>query len=255
MSNFDSQITPSMVFVDIGNSSIKVAFRRDKKWVTHSYLTAQSAAYEINNHPYPVQHIIMCSVRENVKNALEQEIATRRMYEITLEDIGAETLNYETPETLGIDRYLSCLGARLQSPEEPVVVIDAGSACTIDYMDEKGVFEGGVIMPGLKSMLQVFKRTAPELPEIRPEIPAEFPGKSTTTCLQWGQVGFWVQGIEAMIGNYLDVYGDFKLYLTGGDSEMLNTVTGDMGTVDPNLVFDGMASLISDQFEKQSSAT
>ena len=240
MSNFDSEHTESVVFIDVGNSSIKMAFRRDGGWVVHRYESAPEAASAINNHPYPITKIYVSSVLEGVKDLLESEIQAHLVEEITIDKVNPETLAYETPETLGIDRYFACIGAKQRS-EYAVVVIDAGSACTIDYINEQGVYQGGVIMPGLRSILDIFEYTAPELPEIEIQLPDHFPGKNTKESLQWGQVGLFVSGIKSMLKRYKSTFGSFDIYLTGGDAEVVNELLDNVAMVEKNLVFEGMA--------------
>ena len=243
MSNFDSVKQESLIYIDIGNSSVKIGFLSNDKWTVHTHKTALDAANEINNHMYPVKHIYVSSVRESVKDAFEHEIETKNLKEIRIADIPSEKLDYETPETLGIDRYLACLGAHADS-KKGVVVIDAGSACTIDYMDEHGVFHGGVIMPGFKSIMNIFKESAPELPDIKVGIPKVFPGKSTEESLQWGQVGFFVDGIISILESYDEKFEDFELYLTGGDAPALYELLGHVGEVNPWLVLMGLKKIV-----------
>lgn len=245
MSNFDSQKSESTLFVDIGNTSIKVGYLSDGKWEVHTHKTAIEAAKEINNHMYPVKQIIMSSVKKNLRDTLEKEIENSPLREITIEDVDSDKIDYQTPETLGIDRYLGCLGARGHSGKG-VVVIDGGSACTIDYMDNDGVYHGGVIMPGFKAIMNIFRETAPELPEVKVQIPEVFPGKSTKESLQWGQVGFFVDGVISILQAYDRKFRDFDLYITGGDAEMLNLLLGDVGEVNPRLVLMGLKEMISD---------
>ena len=250
MSNFDSENQESTIYVDIGNSSIKIGFLSDEKWVVHSHQSSQDAARQINNHMYPVKHIFLSSVRETVKQALENEIEIRNLKEVRTSDISPVNLDYETPETLGIDRYLACLGA-FSASKKGVVVIDAGSACTIDYMNEQGVFQGGVIMPGFRSIMSVFKETAPELPEIKIGIPEHFPGKSTKESLQWGQVGFFVDGVISILEAYDEKYDDYDLFLTGGDAGILFELLGHVGEVNPHLVLMGLKEAAASRVSSQ----
>lgn len=239
MSNFDSNNTDSTIFVDIGNSSIKIGFLEDEKWTVHTFNDALKAAHEINNYVQPVLQVIVSSVRENVSEALINALEHNTVKRITVQDIDPSKLDYETPETLGIDRYLGCLGAQ-SIAEKPVVVIDSGTACTVDYMDANGVFHGGVIMPGFRSVLNIFKETAPELPEVEVAIPETFPGKSTKTSLQWGLVGFFMDGLISVLQAYDSKFPDYELYLTGGDADLLSLLLGDLGEVRQHLVFEGM---------------
>lgn len=243
MSNFDSQKPESVLFIDIGNSSIKVGFKSNHKWTVHTHKTAKEAANQINNHTYPVKSIILSSVREVVKDALESEVESHLIREISIKDIDSNLLDYETPETLGIDRYLGCFGAQSHSSKQ-VVVIDAGSACTIDYMDEKGVFQGGVIMPGLSSILNVFTKTAPELPSIEVQFPKHFPGKNTAESLELGQVVFFADGVSKMLERYTAIFGEYELYISGGDAEVVHELIGNKGKVAKNLIFEGMERFI-----------
>ena len=243
MINFDSQNPESNIFIDIGNSSIKIGFKVSNKWVVHTCKTPQSAAYKIKNHPHPVKHIVLSSVREQVKTALEREIEAHLIYELLVSQINAEQLEYVTPNTLGIDRYLGCLGAYSLTTKS-VVVADAGTACALDFMDGSGVYKGGVIMPGLQAILGIFKQTAPELPEIDMNLPESFPGKSTLASLKWGQLVMFTDGVKSMLNRFTGQFGEYDLYITGGDASAVNKLLGEIGTVKPELVFVGMEQMM-----------
>ncbi len=246
MSNIDSLYTESTLFVDVGNSSIKTGYLSKGKWSVATHHTVNSAAYLINNHAYPLKRIIVSSVRENLKDALYKEIETHLVQELKVSQIRADRLDYETPETLGIDRFLACLGAK-QYSEGAVLVIDAGTACTIDFMDKNRVYKGGVIVPGLGSVMKIFKEHAPALPEVPVEIPDVFPGKSTKESLQWGQVVFFTDGVKSILKRYLDIFVEYELFITGGDAVTLNQLLGEAGSVKKPLVFDGMAMFVAEQ--------
>tara|TARA_R110000868_G_scaffold37111_14_gene131634 strand:- start:46437 stop:47177 length:741 start_codon:yes stop_codon:yes gene_type:complete len=243
MSNFDLEKQESTLFIDIGNTALKVGFKSDGKWKLNTYKTTEEAAKQVINHPYPVRRIILSSVRETIKDAFEKEVESHLIHEILIKDIDKTTLEYQTPETLGIDRYLGCFGAQIHT-NKAVVVIDAGSACTIDYMDEDGVFKGGVIMPGLTSILNIFEKTAPQLPKIKLKFPKHFPGKSTTESLELGQIVFFIDGISKMLERFTSLYGDYDLFLNGGDAESVNELIGFKGQVNKKLLFDGMEKMI-----------
>ncbi|MEQ9310141.1 MAG: type III pantothenate kinase [Balneolaceae bacterium] len=243
MSNFDSQKSESTLFIDVGNSSVKVGFKSNNKWKSHTHKTAAMAANQINNHTYPVQRIYLSSVREAVKDSLEGDIESHLIREINIRDIQSDLLDYETTESLGIDRYLACLGAKSKT-SKAAVVIDAGSACTIDYIDEKGVFRGGVIMPGLSSVLTIFAKSAPELPSIDVQFPKHFPGKTTKESLELGQVVFFADGVSKMLERYSAIFGDYELFISGGDADTVFGLIGNKGTVEKHLIFDGMEKFI-----------
>lgn len=241
MSNFDSNNLDKTVFIDIGNSSIKLGLKKSSNWKVERFEHIESVKARISEIKH-VQEIFVSSVRKEIANRLSDSLNSYLVKILSIEDLKSSTLDYDTPQTLGIDRYLACLGAKSKT-KKAVVVIDAGSACTIDYMNENGVYKGGVIMPGLHSFLNIFKNTAPELPEIRPTLPNEFPGKSTKSSLEIGLNQFFVDGINANLDRYSE-FGEFDLYVTGGDAERVSEWIGNIGSIDRNLVFEGMEKFL-----------
>jgi type III pantothenate kinase len=247
MSKIDSSNPKKTLYLDIGNSSIKAAFNKDGVWIKEgdSFKSVTYLISWLDKHEDSIEELIVASVRKDHFTLLENQIKNQKITQITIHDISVEMLDYSTPKTLGIDRYLGCLGA-FESSKKGVVVIDAGSACTIDMMDNKGIYRGGIIMPGLNSLMNIFKSSAPELPDIGKEIPQNWPGKNTSESLQWGQVGFFIDGIESALKRYKDHYGDYELYITGGDSEKISSLISGSSIKDEFLIFKGMEVVIND---------
>ncbi|MFO8028298.1 MAG: type III pantothenate kinase [Cyclonatronaceae bacterium] len=147
---------------------------------------------------------------------------------------------YRTPETLGIDRYLACLGAWSNDEACPVVVSDAGTACTIDAMDAGGVYHGGVIMPGLQMLIDTLGRGADGLFPVSPRLPDHWPPGSTTAALQAGTAGSYLAAWEAHVRRTRDLFPDARVWLTGGDADFLEQSTDIECLRDDFLVFEGM---------------
>ena len=246
MSKIDSSNTKKTLYLDIGNSSIKAAYKEEGNWVRvgDSFKSATYLISWLDKHKESIEELVVASVRRDHFLLLQKQVTNQKITQITIDDVPAEKLDYSTPKTLGIDRYLDCLGAFKES-KKGVVVIDAGSACTIDMMDTNGVYKGGIIMPGLQSIMNVFKTAAPELPEIEKEIPSNWPGKNTAESLQWGQVGFFIDGIESALRRFRDRYGDFELYITGGDGETISHLIAEKSNNDSFLIFKGMQEIFN----------
>lgn len=245
MSKIDSLNSKKTLFVDIGNSSIKVAFTEDGIWekVNDSFKSVTYLISWLNSHLDSVEKLIIASVRKDHFLLLKNQVTDLKIVHISIQDIDFDRVSYTTLNTLGIDRYLVCLGA-YHEVKKSVVVIDAGSACTIDMMDGKGIFQGGVIMPGLQSILNIFKSSAPELPEISPEIPKIWPGKSTAESLQWGQVSLFRDGMRSSLERYKEEFGEFSLFITGGDSKIVSNLISIPSKRDEFLIFKGMKAFI-----------
>jgi type III pantothenate kinase len=139
------------------------------------------------------------------------------------------TVRLEHPERVGIDRLLNAVAVneRLRQGSEdqgkPAVIVDAGSAVTVDWLDETGAFAGGAIFPGLRLMaLALHDYTALlSLIEIKHSAP-RLPATSTPAAMEAGIFWAVAGGIRALT-DQLAVQADATpaLFVTGGDAALL----------------------------------
>jgi type III pantothenate kinase len=128
-----------------------------------------------------------------------------------------------TPQEVGIDRLLNALAANERRPQErPAVVIDCGSAITVDAVSSEGAFLGGAIAPGLSLSARALNHFTHALPLVRVFEPADPIGRSTDEAIRsgvfWGTLG----GVRELVARLRDVLGGSALvYLTGGDADQL----------------------------------
>ncbi len=231
------------VYIDIGNSFIKAAKKNELSWnVIHNVrnesweLVTESLAAQLD-----AEEIITSSVRKDILEKLEENLPGKVFHHYTPDQIPAYHLDYDTPKTLGIDRFLGCLAAsRITSNN--VVVIDTGTACTIDLMTSDKIYRGGLIMPGLQAFHTGMKAELPELPEVGRMLPLGWPGKSTRECIEWGVNGAYVMAVRMFIDKYsLEMY-PVDVVITGGGAQYLIDALADIVQMKhrPNLIFDGM---------------
>lgn len=242
MSNIDSHSSKNTLYLDIGNSAIKGAYKDGLNWKSMEAdkpVSAERFVQWIETNSVLFSEIVVSSVRKDVLELIQQRLPDIHFQELSVKDIPPGMLNYETVDTLGIDRFLACYGATDQT-NNSVVVIDAGTALTIDFMDENNVYHGGLIAPGLAGFNEVLSLKAPALPKVDMEIPKTWPGKSTEDSLKWGHAGFYKMAIEGLLDKYEDEFGSFDLYITGGDGEVIKAMTGRESKLRPFLVFEGM---------------
>ncbi len=245
MSKIDSNSPKKPLYLDVGNSSIKGAYKKGANWeAIHAQrnYTASELIQWIDSHPESFSHIVLASVRADVREAIRKQLSHVKLIELDVKDIPRDLLNYETPETLGIDRFLACYGATSQTSNS-VVVIDAGTALTIDFMDQDDVYHGGVIAPGLAAFGEILPQKAPALPNVEMDIPKIWPGKSTVDSLKWGQSGFYKMAVESILKKYESEFGHFELFITGGNGSFIESLLEDESKLRPFLVFDGMKRL------------
>jgi len=232
------------IYLDIGNSSFKLAARdQENNWgiLMRGGIHELEKLTEYINRQEKLSGIIYSSVRKDVKEKLESGFQHLQLYSIHSGLIPSEYLNYDTPETLGIDRFLACFGA-VHNTGSSAIVIDAGTACTIDYMTAHGVFEGGVIMPGITVLKKSMKELLPELPPASELNKPSFPGKSSLDCINIGLFDGFASALKEFINRFRQLDKGAGVYITGGDSSLAQQLIGSEVSVQERkfLLFEGM---------------
>lgn len=158
---------------------------------------------------------------------------------------------YSDPGSLGVDRWLALLAAHARFPGRDCIVVDAGTAITVDLLDAGGQHRGGLIMPGARTMLSSLARAEQLFPGSGDDLHAmACAGNALTSntrdALLAGAV-FAVQGgVEAAIeqqARQIGVrIGDVPILLTGGDAEMLKLEALQTFRA-PDLVLEGLQQL------------
>lgn len=158
--------------------------------------------------------------------------------QVSVSTIPSERVDYETPESLGVDRVLAAFGAYSRF-QDSCVVIDSGSATTLDYIDDLGIFRGGVIAPGYEALLAGMRLKTPSLPNSETLLPGHFPGRSTNECLQWGRLGFYQHAVLGLADRFKARFSVTCVVLSGGAVDLLHPVFPE-AVSEPFLVFEGM---------------
>lgn len=124
--------------------------------------------------------------------------------------------------TVGQDRLLNALGA-FRRAEDACIVIDAGTAVTVDLVDGRGVFRGGAIAPGLNMMLRALHEQTASLPRLRPGAPPEGPlGLDTSSAMLLGVRAAVVGMTRLLVERYAEALGAYpRVIATGGDAPAL----------------------------------
>ncbi len=126
------------------------------------------------------------------------------------------------PESIvGADRLLNAAAA-YDRVKQACVVVDAGSAVTVDFVDGEGTFHGGAILPGAQMQLEAMHEHTALLPELKFRKPAEAIGHNTTEAMLDG-VFHGIRGaVRELTEKYAEVYGAYpNIIATGGDAHTL----------------------------------
>ncbi len=151
--------------------------------------------------------------------------------------IGGIVYDKADPRKLGDDRWLAMLGARRFYPEKTVMVVDSGTALTLDVINSQGVFQGGMICPGVGTMLKSLTDAADLL--VLPD------DKNYSRARAHNSVQAVLNGVVSMAAALVErevqkISGDVTVVLCGGDAPVLAEQLTIPAEYCPDLVFDGL---------------
>lgn len=126
--------------------------------------------------------------------------------------------DYHTPETLGTDRLAAAVGAYSQYPGRDILIIDAGTCLTYEFINREGHYQGGYISPGLQMRLKALHAFTAKLPLVDSEGDLPEVGHDTETSIRTGVVEGMKHEIEGHIRQFQEKYPDLLVFLTGGDN-------------------------------------
>ena len=229
------------LIVDIGNTSVKLAIYEGKKRLSLSRINELSCVkLEKELTGYKFKKAIASSVKE-----LPPFITDLLFTNIPFVHVLSQKsrlpfkIEYETPETLGPDRIAAVAGAFNVFTGSDVLIIDAGTALTFDFLSDN-IYKGGNISPGLSMRFRALNKFTDRLPLVSPTEYFTFPGRNTTDAIRAGVI----TGITYEINEYIRTFEKkrthFKIILTGGDSEYLKDKIDYEVTCMPDIVTDGL---------------
>lgn len=257
---------PSLLLVSIGNTRTRVAAVRDDALEPSRVLATGEpgeAARVIAEMALAVgdgsSRVVIATVNPNAAGAIE---AALRGTGVDVLRFGRELAipmvnSLEDDSTVGQDRLLDALGAFARS-KQACIVIDAGTAITVDFVDGEGTFHGGAIAPGLAMMLRALHEQTAALPAVTltPElVPSVEPpmegdekspfGKTTTQAMSIGVVSAARGLVHLLIDRYAEFYNAYpRVVATGGDAAMLFENDPLVEAIVPDLTLIGMLEAV-----------
>lgn len=181
--------------------------------------------------------IVISSVRNSsTKEHLQNSLSLSCNW-VSTTSIFPFTINYKTPETLGVDRVIACAGA---FEGDDLLLIDFGSCITYDYVVE-GKYLGGTISPGIQLRMKSMHDYTDNLPEVEvPKALVDIIGDSTQSCMESGVMNGVLMEVEGFISSIKKKYPKINVYLTGGDANIFADGLKSSIFVRPNIVLEGL---------------
>ena len=224
-------MSQSSLFIDIGNSAVK--------WRTCDSEVFTQGVDLFSSKLLPKADSVWVSAvaHLNIVGDIKAEFTSVNLVKSSKQH-GKLTLSYDDPSKFGMDRFLAMLGALELFPESPLLVIDAGSAVTFDVIDNQGIHQGGLIMPGIKALRESFiKFSTNDLSLKTSELK-----NSTKEAWQSGTHAMLVAAINSQIQNFELQYPDGIVTICGGIiKDIVNELPKSVKFFD-NLVLDGLES-------------
>ena len=189
--------------------------------------------------------VVGASVNPDLDEAIEQAVldtANRHVVWVGEDlDLPIKVLT-EKPEETGIDRVLN-VAAAYEQMQKACVVVDAGTAVTVDYCNDQGEFVGGAIAPGVSMMLEALHQRTAKLPQVDKFGPPVEPfGRSTEQAILSGVY----HGVRGMVKELVETYATETgawpdIIATGGDAPVLFKDWELVHAIAPDLTLYGIA--------------
>jgi type III pantothenate kinase len=232
-----------ILVIDAGNSRIKWRLTDRHQIVAEGrQLTPRAledAIFSLSDMQPPSEIRIASVAGDKVVDWLYQQLRKQFDGPIRLAQV-ASTLGelscaYEDPKSLGIDRWLA-IAAAYNQYNEPLLVIDAGSAITMDIIGPGGQHVGGYIAPGLTLMHDALWKNTSDVRVVGSGSEELWlPGKNTQQAVNRGCLLAAVSTIESLAAQF-----PVRIVITGGDAKILIQAMSFSANNHANLVLDGL---------------
>ncbi|MCI8829156.1 MAG: type III pantothenate kinase [Ruminiclostridium sp.] len=192
---------------------------------------------------------VVPQVMYTLTNAIAKYFGKRPI--IVDEDVSSD-IHYEGDERLGSDRAVACVAA-IAKYGKPLVVLDFGTATTVDAVNHQGTYLGGCILAGLRVSTDALFQRAAMLPRIELDHPGTVLGQNTVSQIQAGSVVGYIGAIEYLIRQTKEEMGygpDIKVVATGGLARLIADNTDLIDVVDSQLILDGLR-IIYERYKNQ----
>ncbi|MCJ7522808.1 MAG: type III pantothenate kinase [Dehalococcoidia bacterium] len=146
----------------------------------------------------------------------------------------------DNPREAGADRVLNAAAAHKRY-SGPLIVIDFGTATTLDAVSEEGDYLGGAIAPGILISAEALFERAAKLPRVELVRPPKAIGRGTITAMQSGIIFGYVGLIEGIVARMKkELGGEVKVIATGGLADIIARETGIVDAIEPDLTLFGL---------------
>ena len=235
------------LIIDVGNTKIKTAVFEDSKLIHNESITKESFVSDAKAiiKKYECINAIISSVGSVNKSQMAELRAVINLIELDSDSKVPFVNMYGTPKTLGADRIALVSSAIASYPKKNVLIIDAGTCITYDFVNYEGNYYGGAISPGLQMRYKALHIFTEKLPLLEPSEIVELVGNSTEKSIHSGVINGVIDEIDGIINQYRKKNADLTVVLTGGDLNFLSNKLKNGIFANPNFLLEGLNTILT----------
>jgi type III pantothenate kinase len=230
------------LLVNLNNTSTKLGLADERELLTKKVISTKNLSIPAVKRAirrWEFDHVLVGSVVPK-KTGVFRKLFGAGVKEVTPDlDLGVG-IDFSEPHDIGADRLANAVGVTTRYGS-PAIVVDFGTAVTFDIVSLKGVYEGGVIAPGLGVMTDyMYQRTA-LLPKIDLEEPVSVIGKTTKSAMLAGAV-YGYRGLVRQIVTEIvaKLEGKVRIVGTGSYANLIAAKLPELQIVDLDLTLEGL---------------
>jgi type III pantothenate kinase len=234
------------LIIDAGNTCVKVAVFEQDTIIELVVFDKKKILFEVKK--LIKKHKISSGIMSNVASISEKNILKlQHLIKLTLvsSTIKVPFINlYKTPKTLGVDRIALVSGAVKKYPKKNVLIIDAGTCITFDFVNSKSEYLGGAISLGIQMRFKSLHKFTANLPLLEIVENKNLIGNSTEESINSGVVNGVIKEIDGVILAYKEKFSDLTVVLTGGDTNFLSKQLKSIIFANQNFLLQGLNQLL-----------
>jgi len=245
-----------ILVIDVGNTNIVLGLYQDRELLHHWRLSTNRSAtvdeYGIQIHNLfrmgrvetsAIDGVIISCVVPPIMGTLEHLCETYLGKTPLVVGPGLKTglnIRYENPREVGADRIVNSVSA-IEQYGGPLIVVDFGTATTFDYIDQKGNYLGGAIVPGLGISTEALYQRAAKLPRIDLSKPKSVIGRNTVHSMQAGIIYGYAGQVDGIVERMKAETGENpKVIATGGLAALIAKESRSIDEINSMLTLEGL---------------
>ena len=226
--------------IDIGNTRIKAAaFNSIGELIRKQYFDDLNTCYQ-----WFKQENIRSVIVSSVAQASTDQVEGFEIHHLSYLSKLPFNNQYESKETLGVDRIAALAAAATQFPKQASLIFDIGTCMTIDFLDSELNYRGGNISPGIELRLKAMHQMTGRLPLVNANEAVGNMGNSTRQAMANGVLVGMQHEIEGYINNYVSKYPNLQIILCGGDYTHFDIPSKYKIFANENFVLEGLHALL-----------